>query len=127
MLLQPNLKEVIYRLLPCFLILSPALVAAEETAGPTFGGPDSVERTIETDHSDKAPLFETEFFSPLEQWQEKIKEDHGFSLGMDYSAVTVNASESLAGTIKVSTWSPLALVASGLENRVIVTPAPVSL
>ena len=98
MLLQPNLKEVIYRLLPCFLILSPALVAAEETAGPKFGGPDSVERTIETDHSDKAPLFETEFFSPLEQWQEKIKEDHGFSLGMDYSAVTVNASETLAGT-----------------------------
>ena len=70
-----------------------APVSSQETPG--FGGPDSVERVLETDRSPKPSFIETEVFAPLEAWQSRLEEDHGFSLGMDYSAVSVAASESL--------------------------------
>ncbi|MEH6585015.1 MAG: carbohydrate porin [Halioglobus sp.] len=79
----------------CLLAVNPAAFSEDS---PSFGGPDSVGRTIETDRAEKGGFIESELFAPLEQWQDKMKEDHGFSLGMDYSAVTVNASESLPGT-----------------------------
>ncbi len=82
-------------LLLCLLLASPL---AFSEGSPSFGGPDSVERILETDRTEKGGFIETEVFTPLEQWQGRMKEDHGFSLGMDYSAVTVNASESLPGT-----------------------------
>ncbi|MEH6584308.1 MAG: carbohydrate porin [Halioglobus sp.] len=71
---------------------------AQSESSPSFGGPDSVGQTIETDQTEKGGFIESEMFTPLEQWQVKMKEEHGFSLGMDYSAVTVNTSESLPGT-----------------------------
>ncbi len=78
-----------------------ALLAATHTVqaedNPTFGGPDSVENTIETDRADKGGFIDMGVFEQFEQWQDSMKEDHGFSLGMDYSSVTVNASESLSG------------------------------
>ncbi|MEP1595895.1 MAG: hypothetical protein ABJK20_15005, partial [Halieaceae bacterium] len=77
--------------------LVPVQASLAEGDSPVFGGPDSVEQTIETDRAEKGGFIESEVFTPLEQWQTKMKEEHGFSLGMDYSAVTVNASESLPG------------------------------
>ena len=71
-------------------------VQAQET--PRFGGPDSVERVLETDRTPKGSFIETEVFTPLENWQSRMEEDHGFSLGMDYSAVSVWANETLDGT-----------------------------
>ena len=70
---------------------------AEQEQSPRFGGPDAVERQLETDRADKDSFFETRLLEPFEAWQERTEEEHGFSLGMDYSAVTVHASESLPG------------------------------
>lgn len=81
--------------LVCLLAVCPA---AQSEGSPSFGGPDSVAHTIETDHADKGGFIETELFTPLEQWQATMSEQHGFSLGMDYSAVGISASESLPGT-----------------------------
>jgi porin len=69
----------------------------EQPVSPEFGGPDSVERQIETDRADKDSFFETRLLEPFDAWQASTEEDYGFTLGMDYSAVTVSASESLAG------------------------------
>jgi porin len=79
----------------CLLLVSPVALSQDS---PSFGGPDSVERTIETDHTEKGGFIESELFVPLEQWQDRMKDEHGFSFGMDYSAVALNASESLPGT-----------------------------
>ena len=68
---------------------------AEETPG--FGGPDSVERIIETDRSEKGSFIETEIFKPLESWQDRMESDYGFSIGGDYSIVTLGASDVLDG------------------------------
>jgi porin len=76
------------------LVVSPV---AQSEGRPGFGGPDSVEQIIETDRTEKGEFFSSEVFGPLEQWQARMKDEHGFSLGMDYSAVTVGASESLPG------------------------------
>ena len=65
---------------------------------PHFGGPDNVERVIESDRAEKSSFIETDFFARLEQWQTKMDEEYGFSLGMDYSAVSVNANDTLPGT-----------------------------
>ncbi|MEH6570310.1 MAG: carbohydrate porin [Halioglobus sp.] len=83
---------------PVLVFLLAVCPAVQSQDSPSFGGPDSVERTIETDHADKGGFIETEVFTPLEQWQTNMSEKHGFSLGMDYSAVAVSASESLPGT-----------------------------
>lgn len=81
-------------LLACLLVFCPVALSEDN---PKFGGPDSVERTMETDHADKGGFIETKLFAPLEQWQENMSEQHGFSLGMDYSTVALSASESLSG------------------------------
>ena len=94
---HPLKKEAlrVQALLLCSLLACPL---AYSEGSPSFGGPDSVERILETDRTEKGGFIESEVFTPLEQWQERMKEDHDFSLGMDYSAVTVSASESLPGT-----------------------------
>ncbi len=76
-------------------ILFSAAAVAEDSPG--FGGPDAVERLIETDRSDKGGFIQTEVFKPLEKWQAQLEEDYGFSIGADYSAVTVGASDVLRG------------------------------
>ena len=79
------------------LVLLPALgssfALAENT--PVFGGPDSVERVIEVDRTPRGGQFETDILAPLEAWQSRMEDEHGFSVGADYSAVTVSASDTL--------------------------------
>ncbi len=87
--------------LPLILLFASALVspciADNEVTAPRFGSPDSVERILETDRSEKDSFFETQLLEPLEGWQERMEKEHGFSIAADYSAVTVKASESLPG------------------------------
>jgi porin len=85
--------------LPVILGLSFVAHAQDEEAQPSpqFGGPDSVERVIETDRTDRGGLLETEIFAPVQSWQARLEEDYGFSIGGDYSAVTVHASDVLNG------------------------------
>ncbi len=84
---------------PMILVLSCAANAQDEEAAPSpqFGGPDSVERVIETDRTDRGGFLETEIFTPVQRWQGRLEEDYGFSIGGDYSAVTVHASDVLEG------------------------------
>ena len=74
-----------------------AQAADSDQNPPSFGGPDSVERQLETDRAEKDSFFETRLLEPLDRWQERTEEHHGFSLAMDYSAVTVHASDTLPG------------------------------
>jgi len=69
-----------------------------EQSGPRFGGPDSVERQLETDRDEKDSFVQRRLFEPLEGWQDDLEEKHGFSIGGDYSAVTMHASDTLPGT-----------------------------
>jgi porin len=84
---------------PIVLALSCAAYAQDEEAAPSpqFGGPDSVERVIETDRIDRGGFLETEIFTPVQSWQTRLEEDYGFNIGGDYSAVTVHASDVLDG------------------------------
>ena len=71
---------------------SPLVTAQGE---PVFGGPDAVERQLETDREEKNSLLDGRLFEPLEGWQDSLEEKHGFSIGADYSAVSVFASDAL--------------------------------
>ena len=81
------------------LLTIPGMIASNVLAdeAPGFGGPDSVERIIETDRSEKGSFIETEVFKPLESWQDRMESDYGFSIGMDYSAITLGASDVFDG------------------------------
>lgn len=68
-----------------------------EDEPPRFGGPDSVERVIEADRTPRGGFVETEILDPFKGWQTGLEEDHGFSFGADYSALTVHASDVLDG------------------------------
>ena len=84
----------------CFIRAVPALAAdpAEAAdASPTFGGPDAVERQLETDREEKGSLIGQRLFQPLEGWQDDLEERHGFSIGADYSAVAMSASDTVPG------------------------------
>lgn len=78
-----------------FLWLTIPVGSANEA--PRFGGPNSVERIIETDRTPKGSFIESQVFAPVESWLDELEKKSGFSLGMDYSAVTVHASDTLAG------------------------------
>jgi porin len=73
-------------------VLSPSVTAETNSR---FGGPDSVERIIETDRTDKGSFIEGRLFQPVEEWLQTLEDKTGFSVGMDYSAVTMHASETL--------------------------------
>lgn len=84
-------------LLALFTVVVTSTAAIAEDV-PSFGGPDAVERQLETDREKKDSFVETRLFEPLEAWQDSLEQEHGFSIAADYSAVTVHASESLPGT-----------------------------
>lgn len=87
------------RICRCSLVLLPLVAesAWAEDQQPRFGGPDSVEQVIEVDRTPRGGFVETEFLDPFKDWQSGLEDDHGFSFGADYSAVTVHASDSLEG------------------------------
>ncbi len=82
----------------CVSLALSAPAIAQDEESPRFGGPDSVEVLIENDRTRQPGFIQTELFRPLEQWQERMENDHGFSLGADYSALTVSASDTFDGT-----------------------------
>jgi len=68
--------------------------ASEEAAGVRFGGPNAVDNQLETDAAPVKPLSEIDAFRGYFEWQARMKEEHGFSFGMDYSAAYLGASDS---------------------------------
>ncbi|GHD31009.1 carbohydrate porin [Halioglobus pacificus] len=76
----------------CALLSSTSTLAVEQPS-PGFGGPDAVEQTLQTDRAEKDSFIEAEIFKPLEDWQQRLEDNHGFSIGADYSFVTLGASD----------------------------------
>lgn len=60
-------------------------------ASATFGGPDSVDNTIEDNKK-----------GPQKAWRETLAADHGFTFGLDYNALGVTATNPSQGTEKNS-------------------------
>jgi porin len=73
--------------------LSPNVVMAEESGNPAFGGPNATENIIEEDAAEKGGFFEKRISQPWFDWKKKIRDEHGLSLGVDYSAVYLQSSE----------------------------------
>jgi len=78
-------------LMPFAVFFLSELTASES---PSFGGPDSVENTISDNKK-----------GPQKPWRESLSEDHGITLGLDYNALAIYATDpnevdlgALAGT-----------------------------
>jgi porin len=77
---------MVRRLHICCSVVASAIaspVFAQDAAVPTFGSPDTVEARI-------AEEFET-----WSDWKKKLKTDHGFGFGFDYTGVLLSANETL--------------------------------
>jgi porin len=62
----------------------------EDSQHPSFGGPDAVENQLSDDSTvDRPSLFESWF-----EWKDSLREKHGFSFSVDYSAVGLGADSS---------------------------------
>jgi porin len=87
-----------------------------DTKGPRWGGPDAVENQLREDAEvDRPTLFERWF-----EWKDGLTERHGFSFGVDYSAVGLGSDSSpgddraAGGMIRFyGTWD---LVGRGTKN-----------
>ena len=81
----------------CIIVALPGALSLHAVAedSPVFGGPDAVERQLETDREEKGSFFQTRLFEPLEGWQDNLDDKHGFGIGADYSAVSMHASDAL--------------------------------
>lgn len=64
-----------------FLLLAGYSRAAEEAQGPSFGSPDAVDNILED--------------TGLLEWRTRLAEEHGVSLGVDYTSNLFGASDSL--------------------------------
>ena len=66
----------------CGLSLLAVAAIAEETSSPGFGSPDAVENQIESD-----------FGETWDAWKQKLKDDLGLVLSVDYTAAMLTANE----------------------------------
>ena len=60
----------------------------------TLAGPEQVESRLHIDSSEVAPMFSSDFARGYFDWKERINENSGVTLGGDYSAVYMKASDS---------------------------------
>ncbi|MCP3687487.1 MAG: carbohydrate porin [Gammaproteobacteria bacterium] len=65
------------------------------TYATTFGGPDTVENTIEEDTKPTSAFVRERVLDPWFKWKEELARDSGLSFGVDYTGVYLGASESL--------------------------------
>ncbi|MFK8041831.1 hypothetical protein, partial [Congregibacter sp.] len=61
-----------------------ATATANEQNTPAFGGPNTVENQTDTD-----------FGVTLDTWKQNLKDDHGFTVSVDYTSVVLTANETL--------------------------------
>lgn len=97
-------QKMCSRRFPIAVLLALTLVAlplsaddaadSEEATPPRWGGPDSVERTVEDDEAEKRPIFETGILDDYHTWKQDLTQRTGFSYGVDYSAAYFSATES---------------------------------
>ena len=72
----------------------------QQKASPTgqleapLGGPEQVENRLDIDSNRVTPMFPDNFASGYFDWKERTKNEHGVTIGGDYSAVYLSASDS---------------------------------
>jgi len=87
--------------LTALIILTATVVAAADDStsvqdfNPNFGGPDQVDNQIDEDAEDKEPILDFGFMNSFRQWKNNLRARSGISLGVDYSAVFLRASEGI--------------------------------
>ena len=70
------------------LLFAPGIVLAEN-----FGGPNATENIIEEDAKITGAVVKKRITQPWFDWKAKMQEDHGFSIGVDYTALSLTSSE----------------------------------
>ena len=73
-----------------------AAVAAEKTSA-NFGGPDAVSNQLESDAFDALTGWGTRQGERYDTWKAGLAENYGLGLGIDYTAVYLNASSTVPG------------------------------
>lgn len=63
------------------------MIGSGSVLAANFGGPDSVENVIADDAAPSPSLVKERLLDPWFQWKEGVQDKHGFSFGLDYSAV----------------------------------------
>ena len=99
------------------LLFSPGVLLAQN-----FGGPDAVENTIEEDAKITGATIKKRATQPWFDWKAKMQQDHGFSIGVDYTALSLTSSKkgasgddnAASGMVRVfGSWD---LVGRGTKN-----------
>ena len=62
---------------------------------PSLAGPNQVDNQIDEDAFLKHPLFDFTFLGPYLAFKERLKEDSGFSFGLDYTSLYFGGTESV--------------------------------
>jgi len=77
-------------------VLGLALIAnagAQEQGNAAFGGPNATENIIREDAEEKGGFFKKRISQPWFDWKKRMQEEHGLSLGADYSGVHLKSNE----------------------------------
>ena len=99
------------------LLFSPGVVLAQN-----FGGPDAPDNLIEDDARSKPATITKRATQGWFDWKKKVQDEHGFSIGLDYTALSLTSSEkgasgddnAASGMIRVfGSWD---LVGRGTKN-----------
>jgi porin len=113
-----NKKKPALRIKIIVLLLSLPGVALAEN----FGGPNAVGNVIEDDARSKPATITKRVTQGWFDWKKKVQEDHGFSIGIDYTAVGLSSSEKggsdedNAGSGMVRIFGSWDLVGRGTKN-----------
>jgi porin len=108
-------------LVACIMFVS-CISSSSMVLAANFGGPNAVGNIIEDDARSKAATITPRATQGWFDWKQKLREDHGFSLGLDYTPVYLNSSENGAsgedkassGMLRVfGTWD---LLGRGTKN-----------
>jgi len=98
------------------------MAQSSTTYATTFGGPDATENTIEQDARITGATIKKRITQPWFDWKAKMQEDHGFSIGVDYTALSLTSSEKgasgddNAGSGMVRIFGSWDLVGRGTKN-----------
>ena len=63
------------------------------SSAENFGGPDAVENVIEDDAKISGAVVKKRITQPWFDWKAKMQKEHGFSIGVDYTALGLTSSE----------------------------------
>ena len=69
------------------LLFSPGVVLAQN-----FGGPDAPDNLIEDDARSKPATITKRATQGWFDWKKKVQDEHGFSIGVDYTALSLTSS-----------------------------------